>query len=164
MRRFAALGVVIGLLFAISVPAMAGQVQKEMTKFSDSFEEVIPAGAFCDFPVGVSEQVKGIDTVWLNSETYAEIEQVADKLGITLYDLIYNREVSPYAFFDNALLDDWVETNIRYLFWERWWPDIKEYAELDTDEKQSFIWNNWERERAFNGAVERLTEAHDDGE
>lgn len=68
MRRFAALGVAVGLLFAISVPAMAGQVRKEMTKFSESIEEVIPGGAFCEFPVGVSEQVKGIDTAWFNSD------------------------------------------------------------------------------------------------
>lgn len=68
MRRFAVLGVAICVLFAMSAPAIGGQVAKETNKFRDSFDDVIPAGEICEFPVGISERVKVNETAWFDSD------------------------------------------------------------------------------------------------
>jgi hypothetical protein len=59
---------VAGLVFAMAAPAAAGEVHKEMTKFAESFDEVIPAGEVCDFAVGIKEGVKGSETAWFDSD------------------------------------------------------------------------------------------------
>lgn len=68
MRRFAVLAVVVGVILAIAGPAYAGKVHKETDRFRESHEEVIPAGAICDFDVGISEEVKVSETAWLDSD------------------------------------------------------------------------------------------------
>ena len=66
--RFVAVAAVAGLVFAMAAPASAGQVHKETFKFTDSFDETIPAGEVCDFEVGIKEEVKGSDTLWFDSD------------------------------------------------------------------------------------------------
>lgn len=68
MRRYFVLAVVVGLVLAIAAPAFAGQAHKETDRFRDSFEDVFPAGEFCEFDVGISEEVKVSDTAWFDSE------------------------------------------------------------------------------------------------
>ncbi len=66
----------IALLAALMVMAMtlgasaalAGQMTKETTKIADTFEDTIPAGEVCEFPVGIKEVAKGSDTAWFDSE------------------------------------------------------------------------------------------------
>lgn len=80
-RRFAAMGMAVGALLAISVPALAGQGSKETHNFDDVHSDTIPAGFVCDFPVGIHEEVKGSDTLWFDSE--GELEKVHVKVNGT---------------------------------------------------------------------------------
>lgn len=68
MRRFVVLAAVLGLVFAIAAPASAGQVNKETDRFTDIFEDTIPAGEICEFPVGISEVAKVSETLWFDTE------------------------------------------------------------------------------------------------
>ena len=69
MRRLTVLVAVAAMLVtALAIPAGAGQVHKETDRFRDSFEGVIPAGEICDFPVGISEEVKVSETAWFNGD------------------------------------------------------------------------------------------------
>jgi hypothetical protein len=68
MRRFMVLGVVLSVMMAISLPAFAGKVHKEVDRFTDGVNEVIPAGEICDFPVGIDEQVKVSESAWFTAE------------------------------------------------------------------------------------------------
>jgi hypothetical protein len=52
----------------MAAPVAAGQVHKETMKFSDAFDETIPAGEVCEFEVGISEEVKISDTAWFDGE------------------------------------------------------------------------------------------------
>ena len=65
-RRFVVVAAITGLVMALAAPVSAGQVHKEMVKFSDSSEDTIPAGEVCDFAVGIKEEVKGSDTAWFD--------------------------------------------------------------------------------------------------
>jgi hypothetical protein len=68
MRRVLVLGAVLGLLFVMAAPAAAGRVHKETDRFTDSFDDTIPPGEVCEFAVGISEQVKGSETLWFDSD------------------------------------------------------------------------------------------------
>lgn len=72
MRRFILLGAVVALLFLMAAPASAAKLTKETIKFTDGVDEVIPAGEVCDFPVHISESVKGTDTIWLDGEDFVK--------------------------------------------------------------------------------------------
>lgn len=69
MRRITIVAAAAALFVsAVAIPASAGKVHKVTEKFTDSFEEVIPAGEVCSFPVEISEDVKGSDTAWLDAD------------------------------------------------------------------------------------------------
>lgn len=69
MRKFLVIGVVAAMCVAVlAVPASAGQVHKVTEKFTDSHDEVIPAGVICEFSVGVQEEVKGSETLWFDAD------------------------------------------------------------------------------------------------
>jgi len=68
MRRFIVLGAVVALRFVMAIPASAAKGTKVTEKFADSFEDTIPAGAVCDFEVGIKEEAKISETSWLDSD------------------------------------------------------------------------------------------------
>lgn len=69
MRKLTATGVVVTIFVAVlAIPAGAAQVHQETERFTDAHVETIPAGAICEFPVGIQEEIKVSETIWFDAD------------------------------------------------------------------------------------------------